>query len=383
MTRFLWVVEKQFDVSPDTATWLEIISNLQSEYDVRLLTGYYAEKVQPNPHITNVWYYNSSNIPIVNRLTTYFSQDRAFSLAMYSFRPHIVLFNTTNPLLLRGAVKAKKKHGVKLVYDVRTLPVTDRKVNRWIDPRLFEMALRYVTRMFDGVTYITEEMRRYCGSAYNLPSHLSAVWTSGVTPELFRPEHASENERDFTVLYHGTIAKNRGLDCAVRAIALLKDLDVSMNLLGKGDGVQQLKNLASEIGVTDRVFFLNPINYEDVPDRINCVDAGILPFPNWPAWNTSSPIKLFEYLACSKPVIVTDIPAHKNVLNGRDFAFWVREHTPEGFAKAIRLAFDQKSRFAAIGSAARQFVIERYTWEQQANNLQRFLNQVLHPDFQR
>ena len=382
MTRILWVVEKQFDISPDTATWLEIISNLQPEYDVCLLTGYFTKKIQPNSIPGEVWYYNSSKVPFVNRLTTYFCQNRIFSSAMTSFRPQIVLFNTTNPLLLRNAARFKKEHGVKLVYDVRTLPVTDRKINRWVDPRLFKMALQYVTRIFDGVTYITEEMRRYCKSAYNLPSHLSAVWTSGVAPELFRPEPAVKNDQRFIALYHGTIAKNRGLDCAVKAMSLLRDTDVSMHLLGNGDGVEQLKDLADKIGVADRVLFSDAVKYEDVPHRINAADVGILPFPNWPAWNTSSPIKLFEYLACSKPVIVTDIPAHKNVLNGRDFAFWVTEHNPEAFAKAILEAFHQKSRLDSIGCAARQFVINRYTWAQQAGHLHRFLNRLLQTEVQ-
>jgi glycosyltransferase involved in cell wall biosynthesis len=377
MTRLLWVVAKQFDRSPDTATWLEMIASLRLKYDVFLLTGYRYHKVQPLLFKNNIYYYESLNIPIINRLTTYITQLYAFFFIMKFFRPNVVLFNISNPLLLRQAVVFKKRYGISLLFDVRTLPVEYGKTTRHIDRYLLGSNLRYATRYFDGVTYITEEMKRYCISRYNLPFHHTVVWTSGVNPDLFAPVNNKPLSPCFNIIYHGTIAKNRGLDSALEALTLLKNLDIRMVLLGGGDGVEELKLLATKLGILDKVLFFDTVEYREVPHWINTAHVGILPFPNWTGWNTSSPIKLFEYLACGKAVIVTNIPAHTNVLHGCDFAFWAKDSSPEAIAEAISQAYYKRFHLAAFGHAAREFVLKYYTWNCQAQNLHNFLNEVL------
>jgi glycosyltransferase involved in cell wall biosynthesis len=105
--------------------------------------------------------------------------------------------------------------------------------------------------------------------------------------------------------------------------------------------------------------------------------VGILPFQDWHGWNVSSPIKLFEYLACGKPVVVTDIPAHRNVLKDAEFAFWARQSSPEHIAGAIRQAYERRKDFGHMASNARQFVMGEYTWERQAEKLKLFCDSLL------
>ncbi|MFC1883036.1 glycosyltransferase, partial [Thermodesulfobacteriota bacterium] len=315
MSKLLWVLEKQFDISLDTATYLETLSNLQARYDFRLLTGYRHRKIEPDIVRGKIQYYESVKIPVINRLTSYLYQIHTFSLAIKSFRPDVVIFTVSNPLLLRHAMLFKKKFGTKLISDVRSLPVSTGEMYRYISEKLFSLNLKYAARWFDGVTYITEEMRRFCASTYNLSPHSSAIWASGVNPDLFYPKSGMYNDGPLKFLYHGAINKKRGIDNLVRAVSLLNGIDLTLHLLGYGDALNELRNLAIELGLKDRVTFQNPIDYCEVPDWINRGHVGILPFPDWPGWNTSSPIKLFEYLSCGRPVVVTNIPAHRNVLH--------------------------------------------------------------------
>jgi glycosyltransferase involved in cell wall biosynthesis len=107
------------------------------------------------------------------------------------------------------------------------------------------------------------------------------------------------------------------------------------------------------------------------------VDVGILPFPKYDGWDVSSPLKLFEYLSCGKPVVVTDIPAHTSVLSGRPFAFWARGNSPEELAAAIRSALGSRDRLAALGAEGRDFVCQRYTWEKQVKLFDEFITSLL------
>jgi glycosyltransferase involved in cell wall biosynthesis len=228
-------------------------------------------------------------------------------------------------------------------------------------------------RRFDGVSYITEELREFCRREFELPSHHSEIWSSGVDLDLFRPERKSFPGGDLRLIYHGNIVGNRGLENAVRALSLVNHGRVEMVFLGDGSGLRDLKNLAAKLGLAGRVIFHPSVPNEEVPRYIQAADAGILPFPDWPGWNTSSPLKLFECLACGRPVIVTRIPAHVHAVGGREFAFWAEASSPEAIARAIAEADGRKNEFDALGRKAREFAAENYSWEIQAGKLEGFL----------
>jgi len=198
-----------------------------------------------------------------------------------------------------------------------------------------------------------------------------------VNAEMFSPSGQVSPSAPFTIIYHGVIAKRRRIDNAIQAISLLEGIDIRLVLLGNGDALEYLRKLAERLGIQNRVSFNSPVGYEEVPKWINRCDAGILPFPDWDGWNVSSFIKLLEYLACGKPVIVTDIPAHRNVLEDSDFAFWAKQSSPRDIAAAIRQAYNKRKDFEHLGSEARKLVLYKYTWAKQANKLKQFLDFVI------
>jgi len=162
----------------------------------------------------------------------------------------------------------------------------------------------------------------------------------------------------------------------IRALVLLKSYDIKILLLGSGKAMCYLKSLVSELKLEQKVFFAPPVSYEKVSEYINRADTGVLPFPDWGGWNTSSPIKLFEYLACGKPVIATKIPAHVNVLQGRDFVFWAEDGTPEKLADAIKRAYEKRDHYEELAKKSREFIKHRYTWDIQAEKLGKFLEKI-------
>jgi glycosyltransferase involved in cell wall biosynthesis len=375
--RMLWVTEKEFDVELDAATCIEMVACLQETCAIQMLADYRHKDVQPKAFYNKIVYYHSSKIRYLKRFTRYISQCRVFHSMLESFQPNVVLIESGSPLLLKYAVSMRRKHNLRLIYDVRTLPVDSRALRNWINRKLLVSCLRDAAKHFDGITYITNQMRQYCIEKYRLPPHRSAVWTSGVNTELFSPSGRDSPSGPFTILYHGSIAKQRRIDNAIKAMSLLTDLDIRFVLLGKGDGLDDLKQLVDQLGIQKRVSFHEPVRYEEVPEWIHRCDAGILPLPDWDGWNVSSPIKLFEYLACAKPIIVTDIPAHRHVLEDRAFAFWAKQSSPQDIAEAIRQAYERRADFQHVGLKARQFVLDEYTWAKQAQKLYGFLGRLV------
>jgi glycosyltransferase involved in cell wall biosynthesis len=260
------------------------------------------------------------------------------------------------------------------VLDIRTLPTHLSEAKSW-GP--FGKNLHFACQNFSGVTYITEEMRRYCIKRYLLPTHKTAVWTSGVDADMFRPAVSKPAGTPFRLIYHGgIISVSRGLDRLIQVMDHVKDLDICLTLISSLREPEATCWI-ERLNLQDRVTLVDTIAHAQIPAQLQAHHAGILPFPSCDIWNTSSPIKLFEYMACGLPVIATEIPAHRNVLNGKPFAFFAKDASPQALAEAIRQAYAQKNRFEELGQQARAQVLEEHTWDRQANKLGSFLKSFL------
>jgi glycosyltransferase involved in cell wall biosynthesis len=115
------------------------------------------------------------------------------------------------------------------------------------------------------------------------------------------------------------------------------------------------------------------VEYEQVPAFISMCDVGIIPLPDYSYWRPQSPLKLFEYLSMKKVVIVTDLPAHRNVLDNLECGIYLSSVKPEIIAKGIEYAIDNKDKLGDWGNSGRNIVLSNYTWEKIAENLEHYL----------
>lgn len=111
---------------------------------------------------------------------------------------------------------------------------------------------------------------------------------------------------------------------------------------------------------------------EDMPALISAADVLLLPNKSGEAASErdTSPMKLFEYMASGVPIVASDIPSLREVLNERN-SFLVRPNEPSALARGVReaLADTEASRRAKMARAD----VESYTWDRRAENLLAFL----------
>jgi len=211
------------------------------------------------------------------------------------------------------------------------------------------------------------------------------VWTEGVSTTLFKYErytHQRKALRDrlglskkFVVLYHGAFSPKRGLIECVKAMSLVKQRcsNTVLFLLGTGSIVDDLKKLVQEEKVHDSVIIHSAVDYKDVPKYIAMSDIGIVPLPNISYWRHQCPLKLLEYLAMKRVVIITDIPAHRKIVENKDCGIFISSTSPEEISKAIIYAYENKDELKKWGVAGPEIVIKKYTWEKAAKDLENFL----------
>jgi len=282
--------------------------------------------------------------------------------------------------------KILRRSRPKFVLDIRTLPVDIK--NNWsgkLRKLRFDSSVRLAFRYFDGISMITEKMKNDLQGKVDNYEEKLCVWSSGVDPILFNPDTVVDIRYDlkfdqrFVIMYHGVLSPNRGLQQSVEAIAMLrrKYPQIMLFLLGKGPVQNELERLIRNLRLQNHVYIHPPVPYEDVPKYIKAAQVGILPFPDLNWWNTSSPIKLLEYLAMKKPVIVTDIAAHRAALGNERCGFFIPNQQPDCVALGIRSALKKEHDLAAFGELARKLAVNKFTWEKQALKIKVFFKALV------
>jgi glycosyltransferase involved in cell wall biosynthesis len=169
-------------------------------------------------------------------------------------------------------------------------------------------------------------------------------------------------ESSFTLAYHGTLTHWYGVDLVLEAMVRLADLHPRLRalVLGDGDAVPALRELAQQNGLDGRVEFSGRyLPIEETLARVAGADCGVIPNRSSLLNRFALSSKLFEYISLGIPVVVSrleTLAAHfrpdevtffepDNAASLAEAIMWVAEHPDEAGAKARRA----KARAAEYG----------------------------------
>lgn len=274
---------------------------------------------------------------------------------------------------------------IKLILDVRSMPVEIIGFRGFLQRFFFAIAVLIARKFFDGITIISSLMRQEICEIFKINSRIVGVWSSGVSTSHFNPEkHLLEGltlrkklglTGKFVIFYHGAFSAHRGLIETVKAISIVKRTypNVVLFLLGAGPIVCTLKDLIQKENLQDTVIIHDPVEYAEVPKYIAVCDVGIVPLPDHPYWRYQCPLKLLEYLAMNKTVIVTDIPAHRTVIGNEKCGIYIASINPNEIAKAIIYAYQNKEKLGDWGAIGRIIINRKYAWKKVASDLEKYL----------
>lgn len=116
------------------------------------------------------------------------------------------------------------------------------------------------------------------------------------------------------LLYQGIIIGGRGVP--VIFDAMKKIPNTSLVLLGDGEQKNNYKNLADEMGIADRVFFAGTITQKELINYTAGADVGLSLIENISiSYYHALPNKLFEYIMAGLPVLSSNLPQMKKIVN--------------------------------------------------------------------
>lgn len=375
--RVFWVDHGRFDLKPGKCPWLEMSEALiKRGYDVSILSGYGTSKYCPKGYRVNMIYFRALNLGGVFRISLLLNI--LFWLIRNAAKEDIIILRP-HSLVIAPFLRLFGKKNIHL--DIRTVPVNIDLLKKHIDRWLFwKIPLRFLRNLATGNSFITDRLRLAVEKEFNIKFEDYVLWQSGVNSKRFKINEQITTKKDsdeFVLFYHGSISEKRGIGYVVKAIAELDERyrkHISFIVIGTGPGLAGLKELADRERISDRIVFKGLFPHEDIPGEIWKADCCICPLPDRPEWNVSSPIKVFEYMACGKPMILTPIPAHIDVLKGEDFIVWTKGETVEDFRRAIEYAYDHRVKLAKDSTKASELASQNYDWAVQGRKFADYLS---------
>jgi glycosyltransferase involved in cell wall biosynthesis len=187
--------------------------------------------------------------------------------------------------------------------------------------------------------------------------------------------------REATLLYVGMrITRARGVEEMVRTMGLLpENLPARLKLVGTWDS-PELPVALSKIPGWERVTYAGPLGRAEVAAELQKAYAGLVLLHPEPNYLTSQPVKLFEYMCAGIPVIVSDFPVCREIVEGAKCGILVDPLDPAQTARAAEFLLTHPEEAAEMGRRGYQAVRERYTWANEEKTLLRFYDDLFRRD---
>ena len=312
-----------------------------------------------------------------------------FLLKLAVFLPFYVKKNNINAVVMDASsipaslfiLLLKHLLSLKIIFDVRSVPVEQKL--RWD----YKVSCIVASKYFSGVSFISEGTKNYVEQLINRKFKKTTIFPSAVNLSVFSPSGSNHIPTDIkskikgkiVLFYHGSISPNRGVTLILDAMNSLKKVHPNLILISVSNNNKLLTDHcdSKNYDLKDNLLLLDIIQHEKLPAYIDLADICIVPLPRIKWWEISSPLKLMEYLAMSKPIVLSDIQAHLSVVErSSDFSVYFNPDDPDDLGKKIKTAINGLDCLKKNAYKGREIVENKYSWDIQANVIKEFVNKI-------
>ena len=177
------------------------------------------------------------------------------------------------------------------------------------------------------------------------------------------------SERPWSVVYAGLISRERGIVEIIRALELLAERrPIRLTLAGRFTN-ESLRDEVSRLPGWQHVDYLGVLDPLQVPEILERSRAGLVTLHPEPQYLESLPIKLFEYMSAAIPVVVSDFPLWRQIVETASCGLLVDPLNGQQIAQALEYLAGHEDVSEAMGSRGRTAVEKQYSWNSEARKL--------------
>jgi glycosyltransferase involved in cell wall biosynthesis len=303
-------------------------------------------------------------------LTNIFPWKLAFGLqsALFYFETFFTILFAKSPdtfLYTRNAPFALLTFfGFNVAYECHAIPAR---------PKSFFWLCRHM----DRIVVISESLRALF-IAQGFASNKLLLAPSGVDLNIFMTDTSRQEAREKLnlpldapiVVYTGsftTMGEDKGMQDSIQALASVPGaLFVAVG--GRTEDRERYGTEATQAQVADRVRLLPPVSQETLALYQRAADVLLMPFPDTQHYRFHmSPLKMFEYMASGTPLIASDLPTIRSVLN-EETAVIVPPNDPKTLAQAIQRLLNDTEHGIRIAQRAQKEVVQ-YSWDHRSQQV--------------
>lgn len=214
-------------------------------------------------------------------------------------------------------------------------------------------------------------------AAIGMPQDKIRVHYTGLDRDRFRPLEHTQLRAQLSRELGVTLPDNAPVLTCVGALIARKGQDIAIGalpsidgarlvLVGKGEDETHLKNLASDLGLAERVYFTGSLDHDLLPLVLSASDVMVLPTSNEGLANA-----WVEALACGTPVVTCEVGGARELITNNTAGRLVRR-TPESVAAGVNEVLNNPPMRQAVAALA-----ERFSWDTNALELAAHYNQLL------
>ena len=282
------------------------------------------------------------------------------------------------PLVLNGIIVAKALR-IPTIFDMAEnypalwTEVLQYKKNRFYsffikNPALAKYVERFCVNLVDRILVVVEEAKLHLIRIGADESKISVVSNTPDIAEmsiLMNKTNPKKWEEKLVLLYQGYVNKARGLGTVLKSIPkLLQEFNnLLVIIVGDGNDILDLKKMCEEMKIGNHVKFTGWIHFDEIPSMIKASDICIIPHRTSEHKNTTIPNKLFDYMACGKPVVVSNAKPLKRIVEEEQCGLVFESGDPESFTKAIKFMIHNPTIARDMGQRGRKAVERKYNWD--------------------
>lgn len=175
------------------------------------------------------------------------------------------------------------------------------------------------------------------------------------------------------VMYTGHLYDWKGVDILIEAVKYFPENCLLVLVGGTAEDLQNYAHKIKEQGLEKNIFLLGQWPHKMIPFFLKAADVLVLPNKSGDRVSESytSPLKLFEYMSSGRPMVASNLPSLREILNEQN-AVLVNPNDPQALADGTKKLLNEPASGEGIARQALQDV-QQYSWSQRAERIFQFL----------
>jgi glycosyltransferase involved in cell wall biosynthesis len=175
--------------------------------------------------------------------------------------------------------------------------------------------------------------------------------------DIFYRRRITKRDDTFKLMYPGTLNEHQGVDIAIKAFSLIKDIIPSARfyIYGRGPEKKNLQRLIENLELQERVILNDPKHIKEIADIMATADLGIVPKRRTTFGDEAFSTKILEFMSLGVPVIVSDTKIDRYYFDDDNVRFF-KSFNIEDLSKQIHTLYINVKLRKSIIKNATQYI---------------------------